>query len=202
MKKNIKLAALVLASVLVLAGCAKTESVDSASEETSVETSTEASVEDVEASVEDVEASIEEVVEEVVEEEKEVASVVESVEENNEEKVAAATLEEYFANNATEWEAVKAAEASTEGLSIEVKGNVCIYTYKVPVALDETTAPLATAGLEEEMSNETTVAGMVQIVKLTEEGAGIDGVTLKVVYIDQNDTEIYTCEFNNQGLVK
>ena len=45
MKKSVKMTALVLAAMLVLAGCAKTESVDSASNETSVEASVETSTE-------------------------------------------------------------------------------------------------------------------------------------------------------------
>ena len=52
MKKSLKMAALVIASMLVLTGCEKTKTVDSASNETSVEKSVETSVEASEASVE------------------------------------------------------------------------------------------------------------------------------------------------------
>ena len=117
MKKNVKLAAVVLASMLVLAACGKTESVEASVSETSTEASVEASISET-----SVEASVEELVEEVVEEEKEeVASVEEQLEEVGE--IAEGTLEEYLAKNPSEYEAMKAQESATEGLTIDVKGN-------------------------------------------------------------------------------
>ena len=141
MKKNVKLAAVVIASMLVLAACGKTESVEASVSETSTEASVEASVET------SVEASVEEVVEEVVEEKEEVASVEEELKE-----VAEGTLEEYFANNDAEYQAMKAQEASVEGLTIDVKGNVVVYTYALPIEVDETTAPTYAAAFADQMT--------------------------------------------------
>ncbi|MCR4679402.1 MAG: hypothetical protein K5679_11750 [Lachnospiraceae bacterium] len=189
MKKNIKLAAVVLASMLVLAACGKTESVEASVSETSAEASVETSVE----------ASVEEVVEEVVEkEEEEVASVEEEVKE-----ATASTLEEYFANNDAEYQAMKAQEASVEGLTISVEGNVVLYTYALPIEVDETTAPTYAAAFEEQMAADSaSVKQLVDAVKLVEQGSGIEGIVFSLSYVDANGVEVYACKVDANGVVE
>lgn len=185
MKKNIKLAAVVLASMLVLAACGKTESVEASVSETSTEASVEASVE----------ASAEEVVEEVVEKEEEVASVEEV------EEATASNFEEYLANNEAEYKEMKAQE--TEELTINVEGNVVVYTYTLPFEVDETTAPTYAAALEDQMVGDAAYAKqLVDGVKLFEQSSGIDGIVLIVSYVDANGVEVYTCKVDANGVVE
>ena len=200
MKKIFQLAAVVLASMLVLAACGKTESVEaSVSEiptETSVETSIEASVETEEEVVEEEKEAAS--AEEVVEEEKEAASVEEETKE-----AAEGTLEEYFANNDAEYQAMKAQEALVEGLTIDVEGNVIYYTYLLPIEVDETNADAYEANFAAQMAEDSAaVKQITDSVKIVEQSSGIKGIVFAYSYVDTNGVEVYACRVDANGVVK
>ena len=211
MKKSLKMTALVLASMLVLTGCDKTKSVDSASNETSVEASVETSTEtSVEASVEtstetsveaSVETSTEASVEEVVE-----ASVETSTETSTEASVEVLaeesdTLETYLAAHPRELDSFRKQERNTEGLSIDVKGNTVYYIYTMTFEVTEEEIEIYDEVLKNALSDETAVKDMIMGINLMESGYGKKGIEVILKYVDVNGVEISSCKFNNQGLV-
>ena len=211
MKKSLKMAALVIASMLVLTGCEKTKTVDSASNETSVEKSVETSVEaSVEASVEtsteaSVEASVETSTEASAEEEVAEASV-ETPEEKTETSVEVLadesdTLETYLAAHPREAESFRKQENSTEGLKIEVKGNIVYYIYSMTFAVTEEEIPMYDEVLKNALSEETAANEMVMGINLLESAYGKRGLEVILKYVDINGVEISHVKFNNKGIV-
>ena len=196
MMKNLKMAALVLASVLVLAGCAKTESVESVSDEKVVETSVETSTEtSAEASVEtftetSTEASVEASVETSTETSVEVLAA-----ENN-------TLEDYLAAHPEEQANFRSQEAASEGLVIEVKENTLYFNYTLPFAVDDTTKDIYKETLESALIAEDSLRSVTAGIKLMETGYGIDDIILVYTYLDENGEVIYTGTFNDEGIVE
>ena len=203
MKKSLKMTALVLASMLVLTGCDKTKSVDSASTETSVEASVETSTEtSVEASVEtSTETSVEASAEEVVE-----ASVETSTETSTEASVEVLaeesdTLETYLAAHPRELESFRNQENNNEGLKIDVKGNNVYYTYSMTFEVTEEEIEIYDEVLKNALSDEKAVKDMIMGINLMESGYGKKGIEVILRYVDVNGVEISSCKFNNQGLV-
>ena len=212
MKKSLKMAALVIASMLVLTGCEKTQTVDSASNETSVEKSVETSVEaSVEASVEtstetSVEASVETSTEASVEEEVAEASVETPEEEKTDLSVEVLadesdTLETYLAAHPREAESFRKQENSTEGLKIEVKGNIVYYIYSMTFAVTEEEIPMYDEVLKNALSEETAANEMVMGINLLESAYGKRGIEVILKYVDINGVEISHVKFNNKGIV-
>jgi hypothetical protein len=186
MKKNLAISALVIASVLAFAGCSKNveENVDVNAEET---------VEAVEAT-ENTEAVVEET-EAVAEEVAESTEATENVEATE----AAATLEEYFAAHEDELAALTQMAEANEGLDIAVVENTINYTYTIEVAEDAKEATVA--AITEQFNTESTVNATVSSVKMTESGAGIEGVNFVYTYVNADGEELCHFTFNNEGLV-
>ena len=193
MKKSVKMTALVLAAMLVLAGCGKTETVESVSTETSVEASVETSTEvSTEASVEtSTETSVEASVETSTETSTEASTEVVAEE--------GMTLEEYVAAHPEE---VADFDTEEEGLSFEIKGNTAYFSYNVPVTVDDSTKALYKESLDQAMAPTDGVSTMAEAVKELEEGCGIEGILFVMSYVDEAGTVIATYTFNNEGLVE
>ena len=82
---------------------------------------------------------------------------------------------------------------SSDGMNVDIKGNVITFTYTYDQTFDEDTIAAMKPEMESAMNNmESTFTGVASDL---EEGSGITGVTVKVIYKDAAGTEIYSNEY-------
>ena len=96
------------------------------------------------------------------------------------------TLEEYINSDSEAQETIDS--LSSDGMNVDIKGNVITFTYTYDQTFDEDTIAAMKPEMESAMNNmESTFTGV--------EGSGITGVTVKVIYKDAAGTEIYSNEY-------
>lgn len=101
------------------------------------------------------------------------------------------TLEDYINSDSEAQETIDS--LSSDGMNVDVKGNVITFTYTYDQTFDEDTIAAMAPEMESAMdSMESTFTGVAADL---EEGSGITGVTVKVVYQDAAGTEIYSNEY-------
>lgn len=82
---------------------------------------------------------------------------------------------------------------STSGMTIDIKENTVIYTYKYNQVFDEAMAAEMGTQLESGIDSMSSTFNSVKQQLIDE--SGFDDITLKIIYTDGNDTELYSTEF-------
>lgn len=104
------------------------------------------------------------------------------------------TLEEYVAQDSDLQEQLDSLADSQEGMAVEIKDNQIIYTYTYPQQIDEDVLDDVKAQFESAM--ESTASTFEGIASSCEEETGISGITVKVVYLNNDGSEIYSSEYS------
>ena len=105
-----------------------------------------------------------------------------------------ATLEEYVAENADLQEQLDSLAKSQNGMTVEIKENQILYTYTMPQQIEEDLLDDVKAQFEETMeSYGSTFEG---IASTCEEQTKISGITVKVSYLNNDGSEIYSQEYS------
>lgn len=104
------------------------------------------------------------------------------------------TLEEYVAQDSDLQEQLDSLADSQEGMAVEIKDNQIIYTYTYPQQIDEDVLDDVKAQFESAM--ESTASTFEGIASSCEEETGISGITVKVVYLNNDGSEIYSNEYS------
>ena len=108
-----------------------------------------------------------------------------------------ATLEDYIADHPEEQKAMDDAVASYEqdGMSVDVqiKGNEIIYSFKYDETFDEDTVEQLKSYFEGAMGGVSAV--FEGIAKSCEEQTEIEGITVQVLYLNGDDSEIFSQTF-------
>lgn len=102
------------------------------------------------------------------------------------------TLEEYINNNAEAQEEIDAL-AESSGMEISVKGNTITYIYSYDQTFDEAMIEQMAAQFESTMESMSSTFEGVAVT--LEEETGIEDITVKVLYQDSAETEIYSVEY-------
>ena len=77
--------------------------------------------------------------------------------------------------------------------TVDVKENTLTYTYEYDQTFDSSTMALMKTEMEKAMSSMDST--FESVVDTLEEGSGIDGITVKVIYKDAAGTEILSKEY-------
>lgn len=102
-----------------------------------------------------------------------------------------ATLEEYIESDTEAQQAIDS--LSTSGMTVDVEGNTLTYTYAYDQTFDQATIDLMVVEMEKAMNSMSST--FESVGDTLEEGSGIDGITVKVIYTDAAGTEIYAAEY-------
>ena len=104
-----------------------------------------------------------------------------------------ATLEEYISNTEEARTTLESMSSSTEGLEVAVEDNTIIYTYTYDNTLDSSMIESVSEQLEKTIdSSESTFRSMADSL---EEESGIDGITIRVIYLNNDGTELVNKEY-------
>ena len=103
------------------------------------------------------------------------------------------TLEEYISNDEEAMTTLESVSSSTEGLEVAVEDNTIIYTYTYDNTLDSSMIESVSEQLEKTIdSSESTFRSMADSL---EEESGIDGITIRVIYLNNDGTELVNKEY-------
>lgn len=103
------------------------------------------------------------------------------------------TLEEYISNDEEAMTTLESVSSSTEGLEVDVEDNTIIYTYTYDNTLDSSMIESVSQQLEKTIdSSESTFRSMADTL---EEESGIDGITIRVIYLNNDGTELVNKEY-------
>ena len=103
------------------------------------------------------------------------------------------TLEEYISNDEEAMTTLESVSSSTEGLEVDVEDNIIIYTYTYDNTLDSSMIESVSEQLEKTIdSSESTFRSMADSL---EEESGIDGITIRVIYLNNDGTELVNKEY-------
>lgn len=103
------------------------------------------------------------------------------------------TLEEYISNDEEAMTTLESVSSSTEGLEVDVEDNIIIYTYTYDNTLDSSMIESVSQQLEKAIdSSESTFRSMADTL---EEESGIDGITIRVIYLNNDGTELVNKEY-------
>lgn len=103
------------------------------------------------------------------------------------------TLEEYISNDEEAMTTLESVSSSTEGLEVDVEDNTIIYTYTYDNTLDSSMIESVSQQLEKAIdSSESTFRSMADTL---EEESGIDGITIRVIYLNNDGTELVNKEY-------
>lgn len=96
------------------------------------------------------------------------------------------TLEEYISNDTEAAQQIK--NMNTNELAVTVEGNTLVYTYTYPQVIDASLVDAVKTQLESTIdSSSSTFTGLADQL---EEQSGIDGISVKVVYLNGDGTEL------------
>lgn len=102
------------------------------------------------------------------------------------------TLEEYISSDAEVQEEIDAL-AESSGMEISVEGNTLTYVYSYDQTFDEAMIEQMAAQFESTM--ESMASTFEGIATTLEEETGIEDITVKVLYQDSAEAEIYSVEY-------
>lgn len=103
------------------------------------------------------------------------------------------TLEEYVAEDAELQEQLDSLAKSQEDMTVEIKENQILYTYTMPQQIEEDLLEDVKAKFEETM--ESLGSSFESIATSCEEQTKISGITVKVTYLNNDGSEIYSQEY-------
>ena len=90
--------------------------------------------------------------------------------------------------------------AESSGMTVDIKDNVCTFTYTIDEDLSEDMIKLYAdtfAGMEEDLSTQFT-----SIVAELEEETGIEGIQMTIICKAKSGDTVYEATFNKDGVVK
>lgn len=102
-----------------------------------------------------------------------------------------ASLEEWVNNDSEA--AASLEEMSTDELDVTVEGNTLVYTYTYSQNIDASLVDAVTQQLEESIDNSAST--FTSVADMLEEESGIDGISVKVVYLNGDGTELMNKTF-------
>ncbi|MDO4485858.1 MAG: DUF4854 domain-containing protein [Bacillota bacterium] len=103
------------------------------------------------------------------------------------------TLEEYINSDSEAKETIESMSSEESGLNVTVEDNAIVYTYTYGDTLDSSL--LDTVATEIEKTIDSSASTFTTMVDALEEESGIDGITVKVVYLNGDGTEIFSKEY-------
>lgn len=106
------------------------------------------------------------------------------------------TLEEYIDSNDEAKEMIDSYSSSSSdgsGMSVDVTDNTITYTYKYSQTFDDDVLEQMKTQLESAM--ESSSSSFSSIGDTLEEESGLENIVVRVVYLDGNDTEIFSAEY-------
>ena len=103
------------------------------------------------------------------------------------------TLEEYINSDSEAKETIESMSSEESGLKVSVEDNVIVYTYTYGYTLDSSL--LDAVATEIEKTIDSSASTFTTMVDALEEESGIDGITVKVVYLNGDGTEIISKEY-------
>lgn len=101
------------------------------------------------------------------------------------------TLEEYVNSDTEAKEMIDS--FSTGGMTVDITDNTVTYTYTYDQAFDQEIIDQMKPEMEKTMNSMSST--FENVADTLEEGSGIDGITIKVIYKDSEGKEIYSAEY-------
>ncbi len=102
-----------------------------------------------------------------------------------------ATLEEWIANDSEASATLE--EMSSNELEVTVEGNTLIYTYTYGQVIDASLTDAVSQQLDSSISQSAST--FTDVADMLEEESGIDGVSVQVVYLNGDGTELLNKTF-------
>lgn len=104
-----------------------------------------------------------------------------------------ATLEDFVNSDDEVKASIDELNDSEEGMVVEIKGNVVVYTY----TFTEYIEPDAAEDMREQFATsiEEVAPTFEGVAQGLEEESGIDGISVRVIYLNTDGTEIYSHDF-------
>lgn len=102
-----------------------------------------------------------------------------------------ANLEEWINSDSEATETLE--NMSTDELDVTVEGNTLVYTYTYPQVIDASLTDAVTQQLEDTIDN--SAATFTSVADMLEEESGIDGISVKVVYLNGDGSELLNKTF-------
>ena len=103
-----------------------------------------------------------------------------------------ATLEEWVAGNSEASATIE--ELNTNELSVEVEGNTIVYTYTYNQVIDSSLVSAVSQQLDTTITE--SAATFTNLADVMEEESGISGVSVQVIYLNGDGTELLNKTFN------
>lgn len=101
------------------------------------------------------------------------------------------TLEEWIGSNSEAQATLD--EMSTEELDVTVEGNNLVYTYTYAQVIDSSLVDAVSQQLDETITNSSST--FTNVADTLEEESGIDGITVQVIYLNGDGTELLNKTF-------
>lgn len=102
-----------------------------------------------------------------------------------------ATLEEWISSDSDATATLE--QMSTDELDVTVEGNTLVYTYTYTQVIDANLVDAVSQQLEDTINNSAST--FTSVADMLEEESGIDGVNVKVVYLNGDGTELLNKTF-------
>ena len=106
-----------------------------------------------------------------------------------------ATLEEYMNKDGEVQQSIESMGESSN-MDISVEGNTITYTYKYAQTYDSSVIPSMAKTMESTMNNMSST--FEKVAENLEEQTEIDDITVRVVYLNGDGTEIYSQNFTSR----
>lgn len=105
-------------------------------------------------------------------------------------------LEEYINSNEEAQQSIESLSTASEdgsGLTVDVKENTLIYTYKYSQTFEQDIIDQMAPAIEKALNGQA--ATFENVSSTLEEESGISGIIVKVLYVDGDGNEIYSKEY-------
>ena len=101
------------------------------------------------------------------------------------------TLEEWISSDSEA--AATLEEMSTDELDVTVEGNTLVYTYTYAQVIDSSLVDAVSQQLDETITNSSST--FTSVADTLEEESGIDGISVQVIYLNGDGTELLNKTF-------
>ena len=101
------------------------------------------------------------------------------------------TLEEWISSDSEAQATLE--EMSTDELDVTVEGNTLVYTYTYAQVIDASLVDAVSQQLDETITNSSST--FTNVADTLEEESGIDGITVQVIYLNGDGTELLNKTF-------
>ena len=103
------------------------------------------------------------------------------------------TLEQAVSENSVIQQGIEQV-ASTAGLEVEVEDNLLSFIYRYSSEYDDNTIAAMAPAIGQSL--ESSKATFVNMVQELEKSTGVEGITLRILYVDSKGKEIYTADYH------